>query len=281
MISLDWFSNATFTWVNQNAGVFLPEALKLYQTLSVLYVLCFGAVFAFDALVPYRTITATSGLKALGTLVLVGLALRYYVVPTPVLGGMSLHQVLPHFGTYLTNLLNHSSLNACMQEMDKLLGAQNPPGWKSPWMQIVCYAVLTGLVWFLQGVMILLTIVANIFLAVGIVFGPLLLVCRLIPIGWVQAKTAQWFQFMLHWSMFSVVAAAVVAVWAAMMLFVLNAAFHGVYKGVEIILAVKLFIVLNLAFAFIAWRVERIADSLFGGVSGATGFADFVKGKVL
>lgn len=281
MPTVDWFSQAVFTWVTQNSTAFLPEALNLYKALSVLYVAWFGIVFSFDALAQHRAATGASALKTLMKLVLVGFSLKYYVVPTPVLGGLSVHQLLPEFGRYLATMLNTSSLTACVAQLDKLVGAQAPPTWHSPWMQIACYGLLTLLVWCLQGLMFLLTIVGYVFMAVGIVFGPLLLVCALVPVSWVESLTPGWFRYMLNWSMFQVAAAAMVSVWSSMMLFVLNALFHGTYTGIELVVALKLVIVLIMAFWYCALRVERMGHSLFGGVSGAEGFAQHLKGKVV
>lgn len=279
MPSVNLFSQAVFQWISQNSTVFLPEAWRMYQALSVLYICIFGCVFAFDSLVGYRAQSSKSALKVLTVMVLVGFGLKYYAAPTPVLGGYSVHQLIPQIGMYLANILNTSSLNACIAQLDKLIGAQHPPTWHSPWMQIICYALLAALVWLLQGLMLLLTIVGYVFIAAGIVFGPLIIASKLIPIGWVQELTPMWFRYLFNWSMFQAVGAVVVSIWSSMMLFVLNAMFHGVYTGIDIIWAVKLLIVVNIAFAFIAWRVERIAQSLFGGAHGAEGFGSFLKGS--
>lgn len=281
MPSVDWFSQAVFAWVSRNSTVFLPQAMALYQSLSVLYIAFYGAVFTFDALAGMRASAAKSGIRVLITLVLVGFGLHYYSAPASALGGLSVHQVLPKFGEYLANILNTSSLNACTTQLDKLIGAQHPPTWHSPWIQIACYSVLSGLVWLLEGLMFMLTIVGFAFMGVGIVFGPLLLVCTLIPIGWVEALTPAWFRYMLNWSMFQVVAAALISVWSAMVLFVLNAMFHGVYTGIELVFAVKLLIIMTIAFMYLAKRAERIAESLFGGTHGAQGFADYLQGRFL
>jgi len=140
---------------------------------------------------------------------------------------------------------------------------------------------LVVLVWVLQGVMFMLTIVGYVFIGVGIIFGPLLLCCFLVPIGWVSQLPSAWWRYMLQWSMFQVVAAAVVSVWSSMMLFALGAAFHGVYTGIELMYAVKLLIVCNIAFWYIAWRVERIANSLLGGAGGAEGFGSYLRGRFI
>lgn len=281
MPTVDWFSQAVFTWVAQNATVFLPQAMRLYQILAVAYVAWFGLVFAFDSLSHRRAGAAQSGLRVLVELVLVGFSLRYYAVPTSVLGGLSVHQLMPTIGTYLATILNTTALTNCTHQLDLLIGAQAPPTWHSPWMQIICYALLAGLVWLLQGLMFMLTIVGNVFIGAGIVFGPLLMVCFLIPIDWVKALTPGWFRYMFSWSMFQVVAAAIVSIWSGMMLFVLNASFHGVYTGIELIFALKLVIICTIAFAFCALRVERVANALFGGLSGAEGFGHFIKGSFL
>src|SRR6185437_4310316 len=132
--SVDWFSHQALTWTSQNAAVFLPQALALFRWLNVLYLIWYAAIWALESLIHMRTSVSQSALKLLLTILVTGVALNYYVTPTRMLGGLSIDRLLPDGAAYLANVLDQSSLHACIVELDNLVGAQHPPTWHSPWL---------------------------------------------------------------------------------------------------------------------------------------------------
>jgi hypothetical protein len=135
--------------------------------------------------------------------------LRYYNVPLP-WTSVSVHQLFPETGRQLAATIDISTLNRLLQAVQNLVAGEERPSITDPLMLVVYYGILADMV-LVEGVLFALNILSFVMVGIGSILGslfiPWLMVQRLNWLFW------NWIQFMLQYSFFQVIAAALTNVW--------------------------------------------------------------------
>jgi type IV secretory pathway VirB6-like protein len=145
-------------------------------------------------------------------------------------------------------------------------------------MIVVYYGILTDMI-LIEGALFALNILAFVMVGIGSILGPLfipwLTVSRLNWLFW------NWLQFMLQYSFFQIVAAALTNVWATVLVNFWNNSIHGNYTLAHFALMLLPLGLLNIGFVVCVFKAGSITSDLFKGTAGAgSNFAGSVAGAV-
>jgi hypothetical protein len=183
--------------------------------------------------------------------------------------GSSVHSLFPDFGQQITRMISDQSFNDAYKTMDDYLALQKPPDSMMS-LATVWYLVVHALIWIAEGLLFLLSNVGIVMVGIGGVLGVLSIPWLLLPgntLFW------DWLEYMVSWSMFQVVGAALVWVWShAFLAFFTHL---GTKSFMYDLVSLKEFLILNLAFWWTSKRSYTIAQSLYGKAVGhAAGWAE-------
>lgn len=191
--------------------------------------------------------------------------LRYYNAPLP-WTNVSVHRLFPETGRQLAASIDISTLNQLLQAIQKLISGQERPSLLNPVMIVVYYGILVDMI-LVEGALFALNILAFVMVGIGSLLGPLfipwLMVQRLNWLFW------NWLQFMLQYSFFQIVAAALTNVWATVLLNFCSNAIHGDYSLAHLAILLVPLGLLNVGFLVCLWKSGTITADLFRGAASA------------
>ena len=116
------------------------------------------------------------------------------------------------------------------------------------------------------------------FVAIGLgcLFGPLLIPFLILPP--LKHLSMGWWEYMISWSCFQLVAAVLVWVWAHAVLTAFPLIFNASFTVLQTVVVLKAMVFFTGAALWSCLYVDRFASKLFGAASaGAAGFAHAVK----
>jgi hypothetical protein len=193
--------------------------------------------------------------------------LRYYNVPLP-WTNVSVHQLFPETGRQLAATIDISTLNELLQAIQTLVTNEETPSLMNPLMIVVYYGILFEMI-LVEGLLFALNILAFVMVGIGSILGPLfipwLMVQRLSWLFW------NWLQFMLQYSFFQVIAAALTNVWSSVLLHFWSSAIHGDYSLAHLAILLLPMGLLNIGFIVCIWKAGAITSDLFKGAASAGG----------
>lgn len=273
MPDVAWVTSATTSWISANSPILMAESQSLLTSFAKIMLVILGLKLALRG-GPH---VAADFVYWAVIFLVAKTMLHYYNSPLPWVSS-NLHQILPDTAREISSWFGSSAMATATKQMDALAAAIPTPSWKQG-LEAAYYILALGLIWLAEGVMFALSCVGYIFIAIGAVLGPLAIPFLMIPrmsyLFW------DWLSYMISWSMFQVVASALVWIWAQILINGMNAMFHGSYTGIQTVVAVKAFVLLNIAIFWVCFRTDRIAAALYGhAVSGAAGFGEWMRSFV-
>lgn len=264
--------------VTSNGGMFLSTGTQLLSAIGIIMLVLKGLQWATASASRHHGEFDFPGLVHFFALFLVAEALlRYYSVPLP-WTGVSVHQLFPDTGRQLAATIDISTLNQLLQSIQNLVSGEERPSISDPVMIIIYYGILADMI-LVEGVLFALNILAFVMVGIGSVLGPLfipwLMVQRLSWLFW------NWVQFMLQYSFFQVIAAALTNVWATVLMKFWTSAIHGDYSLAHLAVLILPLGLLNIGFIVCIWKAGSITSDLFKGTASAGGnLAGSVAGAV-
>ncbi len=264
--------------ISNTGGTFLSTGTQLLTSIGVLMLVIKGLQWAAASASRHHAEFDFPSLIQFFALFLIAEALlRYYNAPLP-WTNVSVHQLFPETGRQLAATIDISTLNNLLQAIQKLVSGEERPSLTDPIMLVVYYGILCDMI-LVEGVLFALNILAFVMVGIGSVLGPLfipwLMVQRLSWLFW------NWLQFMLQYSFFQVVAAALTNVWATVLLNFWTGSIHGDYSLAHLAILILPLGLLNIGFIVCIWKAGAITADLFKGTASAGGnFAGTVAGAV-
>jgi hypothetical protein len=193
--------------------------------------------------------------------------LRYYNAPLP-WTNVNIHQLFPETGRQFAASIDISTLNQLLGAVQNLLSGEERPSITDPLMIVVYYGIFLDMV-VIEGALFALNILSFVMVGIGSIVGPLfipwLMVQRLNWLFW------NWLQFMLQYSFFQVIAAALTNVWATVLLNFWSNAIHGDYSLAHLAVLIVPLGLLNIGFLVCIWKAPSITSDLFRGTASAGG----------
>jgi len=254
--------------VTNTGGTFLATGTQLLSAIGIIVLVVKGlqwsaasasrhhAEFDFPALIHF-----------FGLFLLAEALLRYYNVPLP-WTNVSVHQLFPDTGRQLAATIDISTLNRLLQAVQNLVAGEERPSITNPLMLVVYYSILADMI-LVEGVLFALNILAFVMVGIGSILGPIfipwLMVQRLSWLFW------NWVQFMLQYSFFQVIAAALTNVWATVLVNFWTNSIHGDYSLSHFATLLVPLGLLNIGFIVCIWKAGAITSDLFKGTASAGG----------
>jgi hypothetical protein len=206
----DWLYQTVVQMVTVKTNLFQAEVLSWVHSLGVIMLIVFALDWGLSA--------ATGSHGFIGLRTMVHFLFTYLIVlflvanyNTTILWiGSSVHNLLPGFGQQITKMTQDGTVAQADKMMDDCIAKLRPPT-STFSTQEVWYVVLQFIIWVAQGIMFLLQNVGIVAVGVGGVLGLLSIPWLLIP-G--NTLFCDWLEYMLSWSMFQAVGAALVWIWA-------------------------------------------------------------------
>jgi len=259
--------------ISQQSGAFLSLGQTLLTSFGVILFAITGARMAMAASGHHFAEVDMWGLVRLtGTFVFAEFLLRYYVVPMP-WSGSSVHQLLPDGAQQLSAFLNLSALNALLTQMNSLFtGLVAPNLWNVS--ALVGYCAGLGLLVIMQGLLFAVNMIGIVGLALGILFGPLLIPFMILPST--ASLFRHWLSFMINVSMYRVLAAALTFIWANVLVsFIQSIASAGDFGPETLFVRLPVLVMFTVAMGWSCFKIPSWTGELFGHVVGvAQQFSD-------
>lgn len=269
MPSLDWLYQSVLNWVNLKSNLFQGEVLSWVHSLGVIMLIVFALDWAVQAATgSHGFVSLRTMMHLVVTYLIVLFLIANYNTTIPWVGS-SVQSLLPDFGRQITKMISDQSMNDVFQAMNNHLKEIKPPDSLMS-TDMVWYLVLVFLIWVAEGVLFLLSNVGIVMIGIGGVLGVLSIPWLLLPgntLFW------DWLEYMLSWSMFQVIGAALVWVWSHAFLAFFSQ--FGSSLNLHDLVKIKEFLILNLAFWWTSKRSYGIAQALYGKAVGhAAGWAE-------
>jgi len=254
--------------VTTSGGIFLQTGTQLLTAIGIIMLVIKGLQWSAASASRHHAEFDFPSLIHFFALFLVAEALlRYYNTPLP-WTNVSVHQLFPETGRQLAATIDISTLNELLQAIQNLVNGQERPGFTDFTLLVVYYGILLDMI-LVEGVLFALNILAFVMAGIGAILGPIfipwLMVQRLSWLFW------NWMQFMLQYSFFQVIAAALTNVWTTVLLSFWTNAIHGDYSLAHLAVLILPLGLLNIGFIVCIWKAGSITSDLFKGTASAGG----------
>lgn len=259
-------TSAINSLVTANGATFISTGNQILTSIGIIMLVLYGLRWAAASASRHHPEFDFPALIHFFALFLIAEALlRYYNTPLP-WTGVSVHQLFPETGRQLAATIDISTLNTLLQSVEKLVTGEEKPSITDPIMIIVYYGILIDMI-LVEGVLFALNILAFVMVGIGSLLGPLfipwLMVSRLNWLFW------NWIQFMLQYSFFQIIAAALTNVWATVLVNFMTNAIGGNYSLAYLITMLVPLGLLNIGFIVCIWKSGGIVSDLFKGTASA------------
>ncbi|MGI9070442.1 MAG: type IV secretion system protein [Bryobacteraceae bacterium] len=254
--------------VTADGGVFLSTGTQILTWIGVIMLVIYGLKWAAHSASRHHPEFEFPAVLHFFALFLVAEALlRYYNVPLPLPGASSnVHQLFPETGRQLAATIDISTLNTLLKSVQKLISGEERPAITDGVMIIAYYGILVDMI-LIEGVLFALNILAFVMVGIGSLLGPLFIPWLIVPrLSWLFWN---WIQFMLQYSFFQVIAAALTNVWATVLVNFLSSAIHGDYTLAHLLTILLPLGLLNVGFAVCIFKAGSIVSDLFKGAAAA------------
>jgi hypothetical protein len=276
MPELNWITDVVGQWVSSNDNLLLSEATMWFRWLAIIMLCLYGLRWGLDAATSHSGLHGLPELLRFGaTILFIKFLLTHYNTPLP-WTSVSFHQLIPETARQIAAMINTSALHQVEVGLDTALARVPKPSY--PGMEMLAYAVFWVLTWFAQGILFLLSINAFIPIGIGIILGSLSIATYIFPP--LKHLFPNWISFMISWSMYGVVAAALVWLWSHVIL-IFIARFPTDASGILASMALlKSLFFLNLGMLWSCKNIDKFTAGLYGhAVSGASSFSHYVTSR--
>jgi TrbL/VirB6 plasmid conjugal transfer protein len=270
MVSLvGYVTQALDALVAPTSNTFLGQATTLLNKLG-LFALVMGALnWTWGYLTGHHIFTGEHFWRVLVRYLIAYNLLRYYNAPLPLVG-YNFHQIFTEEGKWMAATIDIHVLDLFLAKIQQLWGGMEKPHiYDLPATFIYLWIGVDMAL--IEGALFIITIFSFWAIGIGIMLGPFFIVAYLFSAT--RHFFWAWVTYMIKYSMYRVVASAVVAIFANVILNFLSNTLHGDYSlGHWWAIALSFTVVVASGF-FACFKVSHIVNDLttgsaHGGASG-------------
>jgi hypothetical protein len=196
------------------------------------------------------------------------LVIEYYWV-TPLPGAsFGFNRMFSYIAGAIAQILDQNALNQLAQLLNTAGANTAMPSVFAP-IEIICYALVQGVIGVASGVLFLLNCSAFIFYAVAALFGPLFVPLYLTETF--RGKFIHFVEVLASFAMVRAVAAAFIFVWSQFLMGFITQTFNGNYSIANWLANLIPFLTIFVAFILNMVLVPSITQVIFGGGAGTAG----------
>ncbi|MGI9069802.1 MAG: type IV secretion system protein [Bryobacteraceae bacterium] len=252
--------------VTAGQPVFLAFGSTLLTWLAVIMLVIYGLKWALASASNYHGHFDFPAMVHFFCLfVMAEMMLRFYNATLP-WSSSSFSNLLPNTGMALANAITTSSFQTLITQVGallKIMQTQSPSIFHGG--ELVMYTFVTLDMLLIEGLLFAITITGFVAIGIGAVLGPVfipwLAVPRLSFLFW------NWISFMLQYSFYQVVAAALVYVWTNVLVTFLSGWFNGNYSLGHFAAIVPGLTLLNIGMFWSMLKIHSFVSDLFKGAA--------------
>jgi hypothetical protein len=272
---LSFVTQALDGLVAPTSNIFLATALPVLNKLALLALVLGAFTWTWDYLVGNHIFSGEHFWRVLIRYLVAYNLLRYYNAPMPLIG-YNFHQLFTEESRWMAAQIDISVLDRFLQQMQQIWGGMEKPHvWDLPATLIYFWIGMDMAI--LECALFIITAFSFWAIGVGLILGPFFIVAYLFR-GTAHYFWA-WVNFMLKYSLYKVVASAVVAVFANVILNFISNTVHGDYSlGHWWAIALSFTVVVAAGF-FACIKVGSLVNDLTSGsaFSGASVSIPFIR----
>src|SRR3981189_2613328 len=223
---LSFVTQALDALVAPTSNIFLGTALPVLNKLALLALVLGAFTWTWDYLVGNHIFSGEHFWRVLIRYLVAYNLLRYYNAPMPLIG-YNFHQLFTEESRWMAAQIDISVLDRFLQQMQQIWGGMEKPHvWDLP-ATLIYFGIGLDMA-LIECALFIITAFSFLAIGVGLIVGPFFIVAYLFR-GTAHYFWA-WVNFMLKYSLYKVVASAVVAVFANVILNFLSNTVHGDYS---------------------------------------------------
>jgi hypothetical protein len=272
---LTFVTQALDALVAPTSNIFLDTALPVLNKLALLALVLGAFTWTWDYLVGNHIFSGEHFWRVLIRYLVAYNLLRYYNAPMPLVG-YNFHQLFTEESRWMAAQIDISVLDRFLQQMQQIWGGMEKPHvWDLP-ATFIYFGIGLDMA-LIECALFIITAFSFFAIGVGLIVGPFFIVAYLFR-GTAHHFWA-WVNFMLKYSLYKVVASAVVAVFANVILNFLSNTMHGDYSlGHWWAIALSFTVVVAVGF-FACLKVGSLVNDLTSGsaFSGASVSIPFIR----
>ncbi len=254
------------TLVTSGQPVFMAFGTKLLTSLGVIMLVIYGLKWALASASNYHGHFDFPGMVHFFCLfIMAEMMLRFYNTPLPWVGS-SFSQLLPDTGQTFANSISMSALTTLIGQIGNIVSNMKPPGVLSG-LDIVVYCFILLDMTVISGVLFAITIIGFVAIGIGALVGPIFIPWLVVPrMAWLFWN---WLSYMLQYSFYPVIAAALVFVWSNVLVTFVTHTIHGDYTIAHWIKLLVPLGLLNIGMFVSMFRIHSFISDLFRGGAAA------------
>lgn len=266
--------------VTSGQPVFMSFGTKLLTSLGVIMLVIYGLKWALASASNYHGHFDFPGMVYFFCLfIMAEMMLRFYNTPLPWVGS-SFSQLLPDTAMQFARAVSLGQLNTLVGHFDVINKAlETQPLSITNISGVTAYLMVFLTMLMIQGVLFAVTITGIVAVGIGTLLGPIFIPWLVIPrMSWLFWS---WLSFMLVYSFYQVIAAALVYVWTNVFVTFISSAIAGNYTLTHFATMIVPLGVLAAGMLFTVFKVGQFSvDLLKGGASAGAGFGNSVLGTI-
>lgn len=262
-LDFNWIGGAITSLVTGYSGLFLAEGQNILRYVMIAVLVIAGCKIALIP-GPWGIVEA---FRVLAMYFVASTMLHYYNAPLP-WSGSSLSSLLPDAAHTYANWIDQERLDILFQHIADLVKNLQHPSF-ADWAMIPVYWFVEIDMFLIEGILFAATALGFVALGIGALLGPLFIPWLLVPrLSWLFWN---WLSFMLQYSFYRVVAAALTYVWASATIGFFDHAVNGNYSLAYWVALLPAMVVLTIALAWSIVKITSYTHDLFHGSSSAGG----------
>lgn len=268
--------------VTSGEPVFLSTGTNLLTSIGVIMLGIYGLKWALQSASRHHGEFDFPSMVHWFSLFLVAeMMLRFYNAPMP-FSHLSFSQFFPEAFRQFASAINLSGMNTLSTQVEAIVEAlqsSSPSIWNGA--EFFVYIIVSGAMISIQGILFAVTILGPVGIGLGALLGPIFIPWLAVPrMAWLFWN---WLNFMIKYSFFQVVAAALVFVWTNVLVGFISNTIAGDYSLAHFLKLIVPIGLLNIGLAVSIIKIPSFLSDLFsgsmtaGGLPGA-GIARGIKG---
>jgi len=264
----NWIGAAIDDLTTTHQAVFLSEGWFLLHSLAIIVLVTYALKWALESVSHWHGVFNLPGLVQFFVMYLIAESmLRYYMTPLPWVN-VSLSGILPDTMHTYANWIDNSRLDVTLTQIGALLSHMERPRLVN-FIMVIPYVFVELDMWILQGVLFAVTATGFVCLAIGRLLGPLFIPFFIVPrlsfLFW------NWLQYILQYSLYRVVAAALVYVCSTFITSFFTAAVGTDYSLAHMLELLPAMFVIVVAACWMIFKVTSIVADMSKGAAAAGG----------